>query len=83
MEKIRSHWKIESLHWVLDVAFKEDASAMYKSNTPANLAIVRRFILNILDGMKENRQTKPMLMKMIGWSQEHLNKFIKKLIICS
>jgi predicted transposase YbfD/YdcC len=83
MEKIRSHWKIESMHWVLDVVFKEDACSMYKGNTPANLAIIRRFVLNVLSGMKEKRETKPMLIKMIGWSQEYLNRFIKKLIICS
>ena len=83
MQTIRSHWKIESMHWVLDVVFKEDASSMYKGNIPANMAIIRRFVLNILSNMKENRQTKPILIKMIGWSQIYLNKFIHKLMFNS
>lgn len=83
MKDIRSHWKIESMHWMLDVVFKEDASSMYKGNIPANMAIVRRFILNILSGMKEKRESRPLLMKMIGWSPEYLHKFIQKLTFCS
>ena len=83
MKDIRSHWKIESMHWMLDVVFKEDASSMYKGNIPANMAIVRRFILNILSDMKEKRESRLLLMKMIGWSPEYLHKFIQKLTFCS
>ena len=80
MKLIRSHWKIESMHWMLDVVFKEDASSMRKGNIPANMAIVRRFVLNILGNMKGARQTRPVLIRMIGWSQDYLHKFIQKLI---
>jgi predicted transposase YbfD/YdcC len=80
LKNIRSHWKIESMHWMLDVVFNEDKSAMYKGNVPANMAIIRRFILNILNGMKGKGDTRPKLMLMIGWSPEYLHKFIQKLI---
>jgi predicted transposase YbfD/YdcC len=80
MKSIRSHWGIESIHWVLDVVFKEDASLMHKGNIPANMAITRRFVLNILGQMKQKGETKPMLMNGIGWSQDYLRKFIQKLI---
>ena len=83
MRNIRSHWKIESMHWVLDVVLKEDASSMRKGNIPANMAIVRRFVLNILNDIKGKRETRPGLIKMIGWSPKYLHKFIQKLIICS
>ena len=40
---IRGHWSIEnSLHWVLDVAFKEDNSRIRKDNAPANLRMRAR-----------------------------------------
>jgi predicted transposase YbfD/YdcC len=46
---IRSHWGIENrLHWVLDVAFREDASRIRVGHAPENLAIIRRFALNLL-----------------------------------
>ena len=51
----------------------------YRGNVPANMATVRRFILNILTRMKEKRETRPGLMSMIGWSPDYLRKFIKLL----
>ena len=47
---IRQHWGIEnSLHWVLDVTFNEDACRVRSLHAPRNLALVRRFALNILN----------------------------------
>ncbi|MBH8565946.1 ISAs1 family transposase [Nostoc sp. CENA67] len=51
---IRSHWGIEnSLHWILDVAFKEDESRIRKDNAPQNFAIIRQIAVNLLG--KEKR----------------------------
>jgi predicted transposase YbfD/YdcC len=65
---VRSHWAIEnSLHWVLDVTFDEDAARNRKDNGPENLAILRRLALNML------RTARPKLpirrkRKRAGWS---------------
>jgi predicted transposase YbfD/YdcC len=46
---IRSHWGIENrLHWVLDVAFREDHNRVRTHHAPENLAILRHFALNLL-----------------------------------
>ena len=46
---VRSHWGIEnSLHWVLDVVFREDANRTRKDHSAENFAVVRRIALNIL-----------------------------------
>ena len=46
---VRSHWGIEnSMHWVLDIAFREDESRVRLGNAPENLALVRRIALNLL-----------------------------------
>lgn len=79
LKTIRAHWKIESMHWSLDVSFNEDASGIHKDHAPSNIATVRRFILNILSGMKGKNQSRPDLMKAIGWSQEYLHKFVDAL----
>lgn len=45
----RTHWGIENqLHWVLDVAFDEDAARSRKDNAPQNLALIRKIALNLL-----------------------------------
>lgn len=49
LQVVRSHWAIENqLHWVLDVVFDEDGCRTRKDNGPENLAIVRRFAINII-----------------------------------
>jgi predicted transposase YbfD/YdcC len=46
---IRSHWGIENhLHWVLDVAFREDGNRTRKGNGPECSAILRHIVLNLL-----------------------------------
>ena len=48
-QAIRGHWGIENrLHWVLDLAFHEDASRVRADHAPENLAIVRHIALNLL-----------------------------------
>jgi predicted transposase YbfD/YdcC len=45
----RSHWQIENgLHWVLDVAFREDESRTRDANAGANLALLRRVAVSLL-----------------------------------
>jgi predicted transposase YbfD/YdcC len=51
---VRSHWGIEnSLHWVLDVALKEDDCRIRKDNAPQNFAVLRQIAVNLLG--KEKR----------------------------
>ena len=46
---MRQHWQIENgLHWILDVAFDEDACRIRRDNAPANWAILRHPALNLL-----------------------------------
>jgi predicted transposase YbfD/YdcC len=48
-ELIRGHWSIENnLHWVLDVALREDDSKTRKDNSPLNLNVLRKAAANRL-----------------------------------
>ena len=46
---VRTHWTIENqLHWVLDVAFREDDSRVRRGYAAENLAVLRHMALNLL-----------------------------------
>jgi predicted transposase YbfD/YdcC len=46
---VRGHWGIENnLHWQLDVSFREDECRVRRDHGPANLSVIRRFALGLL-----------------------------------
>jgi predicted transposase YbfD/YdcC len=47
-EAVRGHWGIESMHWVLDVNFREDDSRARERTLANNLSWLRRFAVTLL-----------------------------------
>lgn len=46
---MRQHWGIENkLHWVLDVAFREDLDRKQAGNAAQNFSLLNRIALNLL-----------------------------------
>jgi len=77
LHAVRRHWTIENqVHWVLDVAFREDDCRIRKGNGPQNFAVLRHIALNLLKqetsakcGIKAKR-------KKAGWSNDYLLKVL-------
>ncbi len=47
---IRNHWSVEnSLHWVLDVEFKEDDCRKRTGNQASNFSVIRKIALNLIN----------------------------------
>ena len=45
---VRGHWSVESMHWHLDVTFKEDANKTIDKRAAENLNIIRKWCISIL-----------------------------------
>jgi predicted transposase YbfD/YdcC len=55
-ERIRKHWSIEnSLHWILDVAMREDEARIRKDHSAENMAVVRHIAINLLKKEKTEK----------------------------
>ncbi len=47
-EAVRGHWGIESMHWTLDVTFREDDSRTRERTLGNNLSWLRRFAITLV-----------------------------------
>ena len=77
-ETVRSHWGIENqLHWVLDVAFHEDASRIRQGHAAENFAVLRHIALNLLRShpTKKRLSIKGRRLK-AGWDRAYLMRLL-------
>ena len=49
---VRGHWSVESMHWHLDVTFREDANRTLDKQAAQNLNIIRKWSLSLLKMME-------------------------------
>lgn len=74
---IRSHWAIEnSLHWVLDVSFREDESRIRKGNAPENFAVLRHIALNMIKRETSLKKSIKSRRLRAGWDNDYLLKVL-------
>jgi len=75
LSAVRAHWKVEnSLHWSLDIAFREDLSRVRIGHAQQNLALIRKLALNLL--RREHSVRGGIIGKRLraGWNEDYLLK---------
>lgn len=73
---VRKHWGIENtLHWCLDVTFREDDSRIRKGFSAQNMAVVRHIALNFLKKEKSKISIRGKR-KQAGWDDGFLFKVL-------
>ena len=74
---VRAHWGIEnSMHWVLDVAFREDDCRIRNGDAAQNFAILRRIALNLLKNDKVTKLGVASKRLKAGWNVNYLSKLL-------
>lgn len=76
---VRKHWGIEnSLHWVLDISFREDESRIRKGYSGENFAVLRHIALNAIKKENSKGSIKSKRLKS-GWDEKFLEKIISNI----
>ena len=69
---VRGHWSIENtLHWCLDVTFREDDSRLRNRHAADNVAWLKRFAISLLK-QQDDKESIAMRRRMAGWNTEYL-----------
>jgi predicted transposase YbfD/YdcC len=73
---VRSHWSVEnSLHWVMDMVFRDDECRIRTNNAPANFTTIKHMALNLIGRIK-NKMSLRLNRKAAAWDDDHLASFI-------
>jgi len=76
-EAVRGHWGIEnSLHWVLDVNFKDDGCRIRKDNAPQNFAIIKHMAYNLIQKERSTKKSMNSKRRLAGWDERYLLKVL-------
>jgi len=74
---VRQHWGIEnSVHWILDVAFREDECRIRTGHAPENLSLIRRLTMNLLKQEKSAKVGIRAKRLKAAWDDEYLSKVL-------
>ena len=72
----RGHWGVESMHWLLDVEFRDDQSRYRSGHGAKNMAVVRRFALGLVRANKTKGSVKTRR-KSAGWNPAFLLQILQ------
>ncbi len=77
LDVVRQHWSIENkVHWVLDIAFREDESRIREGHSAENMALLRHIALNLLKQEKSAKVGTETKRLKAGWDNNYLAKVL-------
>ena len=75
---IRNHWQIEnSLHWVLDVTFRQDECRIRTGNAAANFATIKHAAINLLRN-DPDKMSIPQKRHSAAWDDDYMYQIINQ-----
>jgi predicted transposase YbfD/YdcC len=74
---VRGHWSIENtMHWVLDVTFREDRSRAQAEHAQANLGVLRRTALSMLKNAGDLKGSIHCRRQQAAWNEQTLGNVL-------
>ena len=75
---VRSHWAIEiSLHWVMDMTFRDDECRIRTHHAPANFATIRHMAHNLLRNAR-GKDSLRLRRKLAAWNDDFLISLVSR-----
>lgn len=74
---VRAHWAIEnSLHWVMDMVFRDDETRVRTDHAPANFSTIKQMAAN-LTRRAPGKHSMRLRRKAAGWDDDFLESLVK------
>ncbi len=74
-DAIRSHWAVESHHWLMDMVFRGDECRIRRDNAPANFAAIKRIAANLMRA-KVDKNSLRIKRRLAAWDDAYLQSIV-------
>jgi len=79
VQAIRRHWAIEnSLHWVLDVVFREDEARSRDRVATRRFAVLRKRAFNLLQRGRQRPDSLRARRQQAGWNDDYMVQLLRR-----
>ena len=77
LHAVRSHWQVESMHWVLDMTFREDESRIRKKQGPLVFNVMRKIAMALFKQDDTKSASIARKKKMAGLDDEYRSTLLE------
>ncbi|EDP99797.1 hypothetical protein KT99_14274 [Shewanella benthica KT99] len=77
LSSVRNHWQVESMHWVLDMTFREDESRIRKGRGPLAFNVMRKIAMTVFKQDQTKRASIVAKKKMAGLDDEYRSTLLE------
>ena len=74
---MRSHWQVESMHWMLDMTFREDESRIRKAQGPLVFNVLRKRSMALFKRDETKLASMAAKKKMAGLDDEYRSTLLE------
>ena len=77
LSSVRSHWQVESMHWVLDMTFREDESRIRKAQGPLVFNVMRKIAMALFKQDETKQASMAAKKKMAGLDDQYRSTLLE------